>query len=337
MKQKDNTELISIVIPAYNVEKYISRCIESIIKQTYTNIEIILVDDGSPDKSGAICDDFAKKDNRIRVIHQDNMGLSGARNTGIRLAMGSYIAFVDSDDWISTEMIEILYNLIKEYDAQISACGVEMIGDEGHVAFFSDNLDEIKVYSKVDAMNELLDDNRIRNVTYNKLYKKELFEDIEFPVGRIFEDIFTTYKLIDKSNIVVYTGKPLYYYYRSSGSILRSNFNVKRFDKVNACMERACYYYEHYPDLFQKASNVYLKSALVSLANSSNGNKDVLIARKTIRNNLLQWVKRYSLSLPIKEKVSCNLLRLGLPVYDMSIGTACRIIGKIKKNDKRMG
>ena len=337
MKQKVNTELISIVVPVYNVEKYISRCIESIIKQTYTNIEIIIIDDGSPDNSGVICDDFAKKDDRIRVIHQNNMGLSGARNTGIRLAMGSYIAFVDSDDWINTEMIEVLYNLIKEYDAQIAACGVEMIGDEGHVAFFSDNLDEIRVYSKDEAMNELLDDKRIRNVTYNKLYKTELFEDIEFPVGRIFEDIFTTYKLIDKSNIVVYTGKPLYYYYRSNGSILRSSFNVKRFDKVYACKERASYYFENYPNLFPKASNVYVESALVSLANSSNGNKEVLSARKAIRNTLLQWIDRYSLSLPTKEKISCNLLRLGLPTYDMSVGTACRIIGKVKKNDKRMG
>lgn len=337
MKQKDNTELISIVVPVYKVEKYIVRCIESIIQQTYTNIEVLLIDDGSPDNSGAICDDFAKKDHRIRVVHQNNMGLSGARNTGIRLAMGRYIAFVDSDDWISTEMIEELYSLIKEYDAQISACGVEMIGDEGHVSYFSDDLNEMRVYSKKEAMSELLDDTRIRNVTYNKLYKRELFEDIRFPVGRIFEDIFTTYKLIDKSNIVVYTGKPLYYYYRSNVSILRSSFNVKKFDKVNACMERARYYFEYYPDLFQKASNVYVKSALVSLANSSIGDEDVIRARKVIRNNLLQWIQRYSLPLPIKEKLSCNLLKLGLPAYDLSVGTACKIVGKVKKNDKRMG
>lgn len=336
MKQNEKTDLISIIVPVYNVEKYITRCVKSIITQTYTNIEIILIDDGSPDNSGIICDDLAKTDNRIQVIHQKNKGLSGARNTGIDVASGLYIAFVDSDDWIDIEMIKVLHNLIKQYNAQISACGVEMIGDKGHIAYFSDNLEEIILYTRSEAMNELLDDTRIRNVSYNKLYKKDLFEDIRFPVGKVFEDIFTTYKLLDKSDSVVYCGRPLYYYYKSSGSILRSEFTVKRFDKTKACMERAIYYSGHYPDLLQKASEVYIKSALVSLANSSDGDEEVLKERRAIRQSLLQWISNNPIELSIKEKLSCMFLKLGLPVYDMTVGNVCKVIGKIKKNDKRM-
>ena len=331
------TELISIVVPVYKVEKYIKRCVDSILNQTYRNIEILLIDDESPDNSGAICDKLASTDKRIRVIHQKNTGVSGARNTGIRLARGDYLAFVDSDDWIDKEMISVLYNLMQKYNTPVSACGIEMVSEKGHVAYFSDNINETIVFNKNQALNELLDDIKLRNVCYNKLYKHELFEGVEFPVGKIFEDLAIMYRIIEKCEKVVYTGKPLYCYYRSEGSLLRSIDSITRFDKVTACMERAKYFRKHYPDLFRKASWLYVKSALVVLANTSSTDNKLLKVRRKTRKNLLVWIKknRYVL-LPLKESVSCQLLKLGLPFYDLTIGTACRVVSRVKTNKKRM-
>lgn len=333
-----NTDLISIIVPVYKAEKFIKKCVDSILNQTYENIEILLIDDESPDNSRAICDNLASIDKRIRVIHQKNTGVSGARNTGIRLARGDYLAFVDSDDWIDKEMISVLYNLMQKHNTPVSACGIEMVSEKGHVAYFSDNINETIVFSKNQALNELLDDIKLRNVCYNKLYKRELFEGISFPVGKIFEDLSIMYRIVEKCEKVVYTGKPLYCYYRSDGSLLRSIDPVTKFDKVTACMERAKYFRKHNPDLFRKASWLYVKCSLVVLANTSSSDNKLLKTRRKTRRTLLHWIKKYrSVPLPLKERVSCQLLNLGLPFYDLTIGTACRVVSRVKTNNKRMG
>ena len=189
---------ISIIVPFYNVEKYAPKCIESIINQTYTNLEIILVDDGSPDTCGKICDDYALKDGRIKVIHKKNAGLSDARNVGIKEATGKYIGFVDGDDYIEKDMYKYLYNLIKENNADISICGVEEVYEDGSIQDEKAK-ESIEILSKEDAIKELLLDKKVRSHAWDKLYKRELFENIEYPYGRKMEDIATTYKLFDLS------------------------------------------------------------------------------------------------------------------------------------------
>ena len=192
---------ISVIIPVYNVEKYLRKCIDSVINQTYHNLEIILIDDGSLDNCGSICDEYCVIDERIRVIHKSNGGLSDARNAGLDIACGEYIGFVDSDDWIDPEMFEQLHKDLKSTGKDISVCGylreyeqnklVRVVGNDTH--------ENILLMTPQEAMNELLEDDIIRNHMWNKLYRAKIFENVRFPLGRNFEDVLIQYKLFEKA------------------------------------------------------------------------------------------------------------------------------------------
>lgn len=211
-------ELISIIVPVYNVEKYLEKCVKSIIKQTYKNIEIILVDDGSKDNSGKICDELEKIDNRIKVIHKENGGLSDARNAGLKIATGKYIGFVDSDDYIKEDMFETLYKLNKENNSDISIVSYYEIYNERVISVRESK--ELEILNKIEAIKELLIDTKIQSYAWNKLFKKELFNNIEFPTNKNFEDIATTLLLFEKANKIVLLEDPKYYYVRRDDSIV---------------------------------------------------------------------------------------------------------------------
>jgi len=232
--------LISIIVPIYKVEEYISSCVDSILRQTYKNLEIILVDDGSPDNCGSICDEYSLKDTRIKVIHKKNGGLSSARNVGIDIAGGEYLGFVDSDDWIENDMYESLYNAIIEHKADISVCG-RYIVTGNRMTTISDS-EKAEVFTRSQALAELVLDeySGMKNFAWDKLYKKELFENVRYPEGKCYEDIFTTYKLFSKSNRIVDIKSPKYYYLMREDSICGSNTPSKRYDYYKAninCLE----------------------------------------------------------------------------------------------------
>lgn len=211
-------ELISIIVPVYNVEQYLEKCVESIIKQTYKNIEIILVDDGSKDSSGKLCDELQKKDTRIKVVHKANGGLSDARNAGMKIAQGQYIGFVDSDDYIAEDMFETLYNLNKKYNSEISIVSYYEIYNGKVIGVRK--ADKPEELTKIEAIKELLIDTKIQSYAWNKLFKRELFEGIEFPTNKNFEDIATTLLLFERANKVVLYEEPKYYYMRRDNSII---------------------------------------------------------------------------------------------------------------------
>lgn len=238
--------LISVIVPVYKVEKYLGRCVESVLSQTYENIEILLIDDGSPDDCPRLCDEYAKAHERIRVIHQENQGLSGARNTGIDHANGQYLAFVDSDDKWSPYFLESLYRALKESDADISQCRWEyMHGDELVESY------DPKAPREILSGREMLGRLYIQTgayyvVAWNKLYKKELFDGIRYPLGRIHEDEATTYRLFDRAKKCVVVDNALYGYFVGSGgtSITRNGFSMKKLDWCTANEERVRYFIE---------------------------------------------------------------------------------------------
>ena len=212
--------LVSIIVPIYKVEPYLRRCLDSIVNQTYTNLEIILVDDGSPDNCPQICDEYAAKDKRIIVIHKENGGLSDARNAGLDICKGEYISFVDSDDWVDEKYIEVLLSLsIKENTDIVIG---EYVKTNGKIPQKEENV-WTKTYSSKEALIRLFSKNNITyTVSWGKLYKKELFNSIRFPIGKYHEDEFTTYILFYRSTKIAYTNKVIYYYFRHSNSITGS-------------------------------------------------------------------------------------------------------------------
>lgn len=251
--------LISIIIPVYKVEKYLEKCIQSVINQTYENLQIILVDDGSPDNCGKICDEYAKKDHRIEVIHKSNGGLSDARNKGLEIAKGEYIGFVDSDDYIESDMYEVLYNLLKQYNVDVSICNFYTVS-QGKIAI--KNADNgIKEYNRIEILKEILLDNNIQSYAWNKLYKKELFNEIKYPVGKKYEDIGTTFYLLEKCNKVVVTGKPEYYYINRQDSIVNNVTETTIIDYIELIMQRYDYIEENIKEL-SSYNKDYLKRIL---------------------------------------------------------------------------
>ena len=237
---------ISVIVPVYMVENYIDDCIESIVNQTYRNLEIILVDDGSRDKCGFICDEWAKKDSRIIVIHKQNGGLSDARNAGIDIATGELLGFVDSDDHISPVFYETLAGLLEKYDLLVAECGCVRFEDGDKNPEQREEKKEIKLLSAREWLTETNLKDFLPMVAWNKLYDKRLFEKIRYPFGRIYEDEATTYKLVYQAGSIVRTYSRLYYYRQRENSI------IFRYKKNKKSMEHSLLAYKERAEFFEK-------------------------------------------------------------------------------------
>lgn len=251
-----------MIVPVYKVEKYLGKCIDSIINQTFKDLEIILVDDGSEDDCTQMCDEYSKMDKRIITIHKKNGGLSSARNAGLKRATGKYIGFVDSDDWIDADMYKHLYNLIEAYNAEIVQCKYTLvIDDESEQQFISSDTSNsnIEIISNDSALNNIYGDRYVETVVmWNKLYKRNLFDEIQFPESKIHEDEFVIHRLLYKTHKVILFNHSMYFYRKNNTSITNSSFNEKKLDKLDAIEERINFFKntrEHY--LYKKTLICY--------------------------------------------------------------------------------
>lgn len=224
--------MVSVIVPVFNVEKYLDDCIQSIVTQTYSNLEVILVNDGSTDESPLMCENWKKKDSRISVIHKQNGGLSSARNAGLDIAKGEYIIFVDSDDIIARDMVESLFNILdSNSDIDLSVCGIETFNDEDFS--YRRPFMSIKsgIYSNTEFITKILS-KKVDNAAWNKMYRSEMISSLRFKEGIINEDFpFISY-LLSLCNRIEYTSKPLYFYRMRRGSITKSGINKRCWDYV---------------------------------------------------------------------------------------------------------
>lgn len=239
--------LISVIIPVYNVEMFLRECVDSVLRQTYSNLDIVLVDDGSPDKCPEICDEYAKKDTRVKVIHQNNGGLAHARNEGIVNSSGGYLTFIDSDDYVSNDYVENLYKGIVGSGADMSIASFYPFKDDGACQQASE-LVAYEIISKENAVKRYCSINADCSMPFisacNKIYCRSLFEGIEFPKGKLYEDAFTTYKLIDRTKKIAYTTSKLYFYRINPNSILGQAFKEKHLEMVEAFRSGMDYFNE---------------------------------------------------------------------------------------------
>ena len=243
----EKDKLVSVIIPVYNVKDYLSRCVDSVLSQTYNNLEIWLVDDGSTDGCSEICDEYVKNDERIRVIHKENGGLSDARNAALDAMKGDYLMFVDSDDFIHKDMISSLISILKDHDADMVFC--DMI--EGQESVFPpDDPNNIKKTEQFDKENryDLLYNEKYRHIAdtaWGKLYKKEVYQDIRFPKGKIHEDEFVIHHVLSKCSKIVYFPHMYYYHFERKTSITQKAYSLSRLDVV-AALEDRCSFFEEY-------------------------------------------------------------------------------------------
>lgn len=277
-----NTPQISVIVPIYKVEKYLKECVDSILAQTYQNFELILVDDGSPDSCPAMCDEFAKQDSRVVVIHKENGGLSDARNAGLDIARGEYIGFVDSDDYISPIMYETLMNRILSDKSELAICEYVRVSESGD-RLSNHELSHIthsRCYSPKEFIMELFLPYGINYVvTVNKLYRKDIFNELRFPVGKQHEDEFIIHHVITQCNNISYIEDGLYYYRQREESIITRNFDVRRLDFGYALIDR--YYftkknnYNHWKSATAKALLYVLLERWSSYAKNSTEIKKI--------------------------------------------------------------
>lgn len=239
-------ELISVIVPVYNVEKYIAQCVESIINQKYNNLEIILVDDGSLDSSRVICDNLAAEDKRVRVVHKENGGLSDARNYGISIARGKYLSFIDSDDFVSNDFIASLYDSLVRHNADIACCGFNRYYTDKNIV--NDQIQGIdELFTSKEAIKLLNIYGYFSDSACNKLFEKSLFDDISFPVGKLFEDTMVMIQIFDRANLIYYNSDPKYYYRQRQGSIVTTPQNAKK--QIDAAIYVKEYIASNHPDL----------------------------------------------------------------------------------------
>ncbi len=250
-------QLVSIIIPVYNIENYISKCIESVISQSYKDLEIILVDDGSSDKSGEICDEYAKSDSRIKVIHKKNGGLSDARNVAIDIVKGDFIYFIDGDDYVHHDAISVLIETQKDTQSDIVTEGFVPVFDNSNI-----DLDKklsvlpSKTLQKKEAIESLMYQKDTTTSAWGKLYKKSLFgNDIRYPKGAICEDLPTTYKLFSRTDSVSFVHAPMYMYRQREGSIIQSAFKPGRIEALDFAEQELKYIDKHFQEIRNAAVN----------------------------------------------------------------------------------
>ena len=265
----------SIIVPIYEVEPYLRKCIDSILNQTFEEFELLLIDDGSPDRCGDICDEYAKKDNRIKVIHKENGGQASARNIGLDVARGEYIGFVDSDDWIEPDMYKILYNLAINNDAEISCISSKIIYPNKEILRETSTL---KKFIKKDAMKEVIRGKFFDEVVWTKLFKKEILQNLKFKEGIKYEDTEFCYRAIDKCTKLIYLGKCLYNYLIRKGSTMDIAKREISIDYIYIYNEMYIFYKKEYSE--------YKDMVLLRLVDCS-----LEILNKIIEQNLISETK----------------------------------------------
>lgn len=235
---KATPPLVSVIVPVYNVEKFLCKCINSIINQSYKNLEIILINDGSTDNSTSICHEYKKKDCRIKLVEKVNGGLSEARNFGIDISNGAYLSFVDSDDYIHPQMIESMMSKIIEKDADIIVCGHTIVDINGQIQSKVRDNNKTYLYNSAKALNLILEDKNINSFAWDKIYKKILFKNLRYPIGRTFEDTAFTYKLFQRAKVVIQLNKSYYYYVNRADSLTKDLSPKKKYHNFLAFYER---------------------------------------------------------------------------------------------------
>lgn len=313
--KKNLKHLVSVVVPVYKVEQYLKKCVESIINQTYKNLEIILVDDGSPDDCGKICEEFAIKDDRIKVLHKTNGGLSDARNFGLSIAKGEYICFVDSDDFVNEYYVEKMLESALKNNSDICACNFEYFNGNGKT-WIRKEKDE-KVYSSSEAIKDIFGlEQNTEVMVWNKLYKRSLFVDnnIKYPVGRIHEDNFTTYKLYDKANNISLINDKLYYYLQRGNSIM-STFNQKRFDILIAVDETKEYFKDKREiEPFRECNELMIYLSLINNMIKANydGKEKLEIVDRIRKNKKIFLTNKI---IPLQKKIMVLILLTNVNLY----------------------
>ncbi len=296
---------ISVIVPIFKVEQYLEKCINSIINQTYQNLEIILVDDGSPDNCGAICEELAIKDNRIKVIHKENGGLSSARNAGLDIATGDLIAFIDSDDWIEPEMLTVLERILSENNADFSVCG--MITDYGNAVIINKlSVSNVVKVNKSEIFNLILNAPTFYGYAWNKLYRREIIGDLRFDESLMScEDLDFCVRLAAKCDSAVYTNEKFYHYMQHSASMTGETGYSPRKLSVLKAYENILPYYEKYnPENLSIIRKNYLKIAINvkgrMLLNKTDDIKVLEMLESIIQNNYKLVIKDNNIKLTTK-------------------------------------
>lgn len=312
---------ISVIVPIYKVEDYLHRCVDSIINQTYTNLEIILVDDGSPDNCPMICDEYAKKDSRIRVVHKKNGGLSDARNTGLAMATGEYIGFVDSDDWIHKDMYSILYDMMMKKHCDIVECNSIKVSN----MVYDKNIDfryKFMNYTKEKAIEQLISEKIIQQTVWNKLYKIKNIKDLLFEKGKLHEDEFWTYKAINKCDSLIHIDIDLYYYFQRKNSIMGNEFSLNRLDAIEGKYNRYLFISNNFPQFLDKAKiNLFYISLYYLQQSMKYSNKEEYqLSYRFIKDiiNKIEFKKEEYNKLSSKDK-------LWIFISHISLSFCCRV------------
>lgn len=316
----ENLPLISVIVPVYKVEAYLNKCISSITGQTYANLEIILVDDGSPDRSGAICDVWAAKDQRIRVIHKENAGAGAARNAALDAAGGDIIAFVDSDDYLAPDMFEYLYRLL-EQGADIAECGYADVLDDD--ASFDCGDAAIRTYTAEKAMAEHIQDRIFRQLIWNKLYRREVVGGIRFPVGKKIDDEFFTYQVLGNARTLIRSEKICYAYRQQQSSVMHSMGAQKRLQAVEAKVQRHSYIEQRYPDL----TDLSLKNLWFTCI--YQGQLSLREMNREAAGETMEYLRRVLREHPCRLKNSTVKEKIWLSLASVSLRGACGIRNRL--------
>ena len=319
--------LLSIVVPVYNVEPYLRRCIDSILAQTFTDFELILVDDGSPDGCGMICDTYAQQDPRIRVIHKENGGLSDARNAGLDIAQGRYIGFIDSDDTVSPHMYERLIFLLEHHDADIASTGFQNLDQNREILARYPQLSQPKVYHREDYIQNFYPDIKweIYASACNKLYRRSIFDHLRYPVGKLYEDSFIQLPLYDLCDTIVVDNEHHYHYYVTrDSSIMNTGYSAKRFQLIDLSLSQ----YDFFVDKAIRAQQDY---ALATYATNYMINFfAVYIGHPELTPQFLPYRKHFRKFLPklLSDPYICKMKKLTIMIMYLNNKVAYRLCRK---------
>lgn len=318
-------DLISVIIPIYNVEKYLNQCIQSVVNQTYRNLEIILVDDGSPDNCPAICDAWAAKDSRIKVVHKENGGSGQARNVALDIAEGQYVGFVDSDDYIAPHMYEHLLHFMTE-NVDIVECNYKETSDD-YMLFDEENNWIHQEYTARDALSYHINDTLFRQIIWNKLYRNQTIDNIRFPVGNRIDDEFWTYRVIANARKLVHTSCNMYAYRQQPESVMHCSFSLHRLQAVDAKCQRLKLLQERFPELLSQARiNLWytcLYMGQMSLLHMRADEQAKAFEKLYVTRKQCPLTNNDKRSLPLKQRVWAIL-------SDVSFATACKLRNCLK-------